>query len=103
MSPRRKRKASQILDNIDGTLDLGIKLYRFLRYEARAKHSQANSVALNDPYRILGFTPQTPVKEKKRRYRQLQMLAHPDHHGDQDLSALINGAWEEVCKREKIK
>lgn len=103
MSPRRKRRVTQVLNNVDAALDLGIKVYRFINYEIKANRLRDTSRLPDSPYRILGIEPETPVEEKKRRYRQLQRIAHPDRAGDNHLSSLINQAWDEVCKREGIK
>lgn len=103
MSARRKRKLRLALDALDQALDIGIKFYRFITYEIKTGQLHNIDKLPDSPYRILGFEPTTPIEEKKRRYRQLQKIAHPDRAGDNHLSSLINQAWDEVCKREGIK
>jgi len=101
MSPR-KRVISTV-EQIDRWLDIGIKFYRFLQYEIKSKQLRNIEKLPDSPYRILGFEPSTPLEEKKRRYRQIARLVHPDKGGDEQLAKLINQAWEEVCRREGIK
>ena len=40
--------------------------------------AESYSAALNDPWKILGLPPGTPMKEVKKHYRRLAKLFHPD-------------------------
>ena len=59
----------------------------------------------NDPYKVLGVTPNASDDEIKNAYRKLARKYHPDKYADSDLKDLadekmkeINAAYEEIQK-----
>lgn len=60
---------------------------------------------MNDPYKVLGISPDATDDEIKKAYRALARKYHPDKYRDSDLAELaeekmkeINAAYEEVKK-----
>lgn len=113
---RRKRRPNPLIeaaDGLDALLDVGQRVYNIWR-EFIAAESWADNPyrrlpptaapeARLDPYKVLGMEPGLPIEAKKRRYKTLQGIVHPDKGGDTELAKLINWAWQEVCTREGIK
>lgn len=58
----------------------------------------------NDPYKVLGVTPSTPMEDVTKAYRRLAKQYHPDlHPGDKDAErrmAEINEAYELIKRGE---
>ena len=61
---------------------------------------------MNNPYKILGVSPEADDEEIKRVYRELARKYHPDRYSDSDLADLasekmkeINAAYEEIMQR----
>ena len=58
---------------------------------------------MNDPYKVLGVTPDATDDEIKKAYRNLARKYHPDKYRDSDLADLasekmkeVNAAYEEI-------
>ncbi len=63
---------------------------------------------MNNPYKVLGVSPNATDDEIKQAYRELARKYHPDKYRDSDLSDLaeekmkeINAAYEEIQKLRK--
>ena len=51
---------------------------------------------INDPYKLLGVSKDTPFNEIKAAYRALAKKFHPDTGGDNKKIIAINAAWETI-------
>lgn len=63
---------------------------------------------MNDPYKVLGVSPNATDDEVKKAYRELVRKYHPDKYRDSDLADLasekmkeINAAYEQIEKMRK--
>ena len=63
---------------------------------------------MNNPYKVLGVSPNATDDEIKQAYRELARKYHPDKYRDSDLSDLaeekmkeINAAYEEIQRLRK--
>ncbi len=57
---------------------------------------------INNPYKLLGVSKDTPFKEIKSAYRALAKKFHPDTGGDAKKILAINAAWE-ILKNAESK
>ena len=55
---------------------------------------------INDPYKLLGVSKDTPFNEIKAAYRALAKKFHPDTGGDSKKILAINAAWETIRDNE---
>ena len=55
---------------------------------------------INDPYKLLGVSQETPFNEIKAAYRTLAKRFHPDTGGDNKKILAINAAWETIRNTE---
>ena len=65
---------------------------------------------MNNPYRVLGVSPNATDEEIKQAYRDLARKYHPDKYRDSDLADLasekmkeINAAYEEIQKQRSMR
>ena len=62
---------------------------------------------IDDPYKVLGVSPDASDEEIKRAYRQLAKKYHPDRNpGDQEAAKKmqqINAAYEQIKNPEKAQ
>jgi molecular chaperone DnaJ len=62
---------------------------------------------IDDPYKILGVSPDASDEEVKRAYRRLAKQYHPDlHPGDENAAKMmqkINAAYEQIKNPEKAQ
>ena len=63
---------------------------------------------MNDPYKVLGVSPNATDEEIKSAYRNLAKKYHPDNYADSPLSSLasekmkeINEAYDEITKARR--
>jgi molecular chaperone DnaJ len=60
---------------------------------------------IDDPYKVLGVTPDTPPDEIKKAYRRLAKQYHPDlHPGDEECARRmneINAAYDQINNPQK--
>ena len=58
---------------------------------------------INEAFRILGIKKEDSLSERKRKYRRLMMLHHPDVTGDDSafMSQRINAAYEYIRSHPK--
>lgn len=61
---------------------------------------------MNDPYKVLGISPNASEEEIKRAYRELARKYHPDNYKDNPLASLaeekmkeINEAYDQITKK----
>lgn len=61
----------------------------------------------DDPYKVLGVTPDTPPDEIKKAYRRLAKQYHPDlHPGDEECARRmneINSAYDQINNPQKYQ
>lgn len=62
---------------------------------------------IDDPYKVLGVTPDTPPDEIKKAYRRLAKQYHPDlHPGDEECARRmneINAAYDQINNPQKYQ
>lgn len=65
---------------------------------------------MNNPYQVLGVSPNATDEEIKQAYRDLARKYHPDKYRDSDLADLagekmkeINAAYEEIQKQRSMR
>ncbi len=65
---------------------------------------------MNNPYQVLGISPNASDEEVKQAYRELARKYHPDKYRDSDLADLasekmkeINAAYEEIQKQRSMR
>ena len=53
-------------------------------------------MAVTDPYKVLGVSPEATDEEIKSAYRQLVRKYHPDNYADSPLADLANEKMQEI-------
>ena len=53
-------------------------------------------MAVTDPYKVLGVSPEATDEEIKSAYRQLVKKYHPDNYADSPLADLANEKMQEI-------
>ncbi len=56
-----------------------------------------------DPYQVLGVSPEASLVEIKAAYRKLVKKHHPDAGGDQQTILTVNAAWELLGDQDRRK
>jgi hypothetical protein len=59
------------------------------------------SLAQNNPYSVLGCTPDDSMSVVRTRFREMAKQHHPDLGGSAEQMQKVNSAYEEICRQRE--
>ena len=80
-------------------------LMKSMGIDAAQFQSMAKGQTAFDPYKVLSLPETASDEEVRRRYLELMARLHPDRAGPgfEFLAALVNMAYQAICKQRGIK